>query len=92
MVINRLTQLGNLPNGRPAGAVADQPDRRDLPLPRGRPARGYKRDRPKKPSRTGILQRRFKAIPGVTDVTGWGGKTKTYDHHRRPSTGCWPMG
>ena len=26
-----------------------------------------------------ILQRRFKAIPGVIDVTGWGGKTKTYD-------------
>jgi cobalt-zinc-cadmium resistance protein CzcA len=26
-----------------------------------------------------VLQRRFKAIPGVIDVTGWGGKTKTYD-------------
>ncbi|HTR84440.1 MAG TPA: CusA/CzcA family heavy metal efflux RND transporter [Reyranella sp.] len=26
-----------------------------------------------------ILERRFKAIPGVIDVTGWGGKTKTYD-------------
>ena len=26
-----------------------------------------------------MLQRRFKAIPGVIDVTGWGGKTKTYD-------------
>src|SRR5262249_60117907 len=25
-----------------------------------------------------ILERRFKAVPGVTDVTGWGGKTKTY--------------
>ena len=26
-----------------------------------------------------ILQRRFKAVPGVIDVTGWGGKTKTYE-------------
>ncbi|MGB6309880.1 MAG: CusA/CzcA family heavy metal efflux RND transporter [Steroidobacteraceae bacterium] len=26
-----------------------------------------------------VLERRFKAIPGVIDVTGWGGKTKTYD-------------
>jgi cobalt-zinc-cadmium resistance protein CzcA len=26
-----------------------------------------------------ILERRFKAIPGVIDVTGWGGKTKTYE-------------
>jgi cobalt-zinc-cadmium resistance protein CzcA len=25
-----------------------------------------------------ILERRFKAVPGVVDVTGWGGKTKTY--------------
>src|ERR1700691_1854907 len=33
-----------------------------------------------------ILERRFKAVPGVIDVTGWGGKTKTYevtvDQHR----------
>src|SRR3569832_2684794 len=26
-----------------------------------------------------ILERRFKAIPGVVDVTPWGGKSKTYD-------------
>ena len=26
-----------------------------------------------------ILERRFKAVPGVIDVTGWGGKTKTYN-------------
>src|SRR5215468_3153136 len=26
-----------------------------------------------------ILERRFKAVPGVIDVTGWGGKAKTYD-------------
>jgi cobalt-zinc-cadmium resistance protein CzcA len=26
-----------------------------------------------------ILERRFKAVPGVIDVTSWGGKSKTYD-------------
>src|SRR3984893_7373417 len=26
-----------------------------------------------------ILQRRFRAVPGVIDVPGWGGKTKTYE-------------
>src|SRR5260370_8846649 len=26
-----------------------------------------------------ILERRFKAVPGVIDVNGWGGKTKSYD-------------
>ena len=26
-----------------------------------------------------VLQRRFKAVPGVIDVTGWGGKTKTFE-------------
>src|SRR4029077_11109795 len=26
-----------------------------------------------------ILQRRFRTVPGVIDVTGWGGKSKTYE-------------
>src|SRR5580765_2545208 len=26
-----------------------------------------------------ILARRFRAVPGVIDVTGWGGKSKTFD-------------
>ncbi|QQO21043.1 efflux RND transporter permease subunit [Bradyrhizobium diazoefficiens] len=26
-----------------------------------------------------ILQRRFRAVPGVIDVAGWGGKSKTYE-------------
>ena len=26
-----------------------------------------------------VLQRRFRSIPGVIDVTGWGGKTKIYE-------------
>jgi len=26
-----------------------------------------------------VLQRRFKVVPGVIDVTSWGGRTKTYE-------------
>src|SRR5436190_8712262 len=26
-----------------------------------------------------VLQRRFRSVPGVIDVVGWGGKTKTYE-------------
>src|SRR5262245_49726852 len=26
-----------------------------------------------------LLQRRFRSVPGVIDVTGWGGKTKTFE-------------
>src|SRR4029077_20774698 len=26
-----------------------------------------------------VLQRRFRSVPGVIDVTGWGGRTKTYE-------------
>src|SRR3569833_645679 len=26
-----------------------------------------------------VLQRRYRAVPGVIDFTGWGGKTKTYE-------------
>jgi heavy metal efflux system protein len=26
-----------------------------------------------------VLQRRFRTVPGVIDVTGWGGRTKTYE-------------
>src|SRR6202795_1309597 len=26
-----------------------------------------------------VLARRFRAVPGVIDVTGWGGKSKTFD-------------
>src|SRR5262249_56144075 len=26
-----------------------------------------------------VLQRRFRAVPGVIDVTGWGGKTKIFE-------------
>jgi len=77
MVINRLTQLGNLPNGAqpvlsPTSPIGEIFRYRVVGPP------GYSVT-DLKTIQDWILQRRFKAIPGVTDVTGWGGKTKTYD-------------
>ncbi|HWT98813.1 MAG TPA: CusA/CzcA family heavy metal efflux RND transporter, partial [Terriglobales bacterium] len=76
-VINRLSQLPNLPNGAqpqispwsPVGEiyryrVVGPPGYSVLDL---------------KTIEDWMLERRFKAVPGVIDVTGWGGKTKTYD-------------
>src|SRR5580698_6784356 len=76
-VINRLSQLPPLPNGAapqispwsPIGEiyryrVVGPPGYSVLDL---------------KTLQDWVLQRRFKGVPGVIDVTGWGGKTKTYD-------------
>ncbi len=76
-VINRLSQLRQLAERRTAADLADQPDRRDLPLSSSRTA-GYSVT-DLKTIEDWVLERRFKAVPGVIDVTGWGGKTKTYD-------------
>jgi heavy metal efflux system protein len=75
-VTNRLSQLSPLPNGAqpqispwsPIGEiyryrVVGPPGYSVLDL---------------KTIQDWILQRRFKAVPGVIDVNGWGGKTKTY--------------
>lgn len=77
MVINRLSQLGPLPNGAqpvlsPTSPIGEVFRYRVVGPP------GYS-SADLKTVQDWILQRRFKAIPGVTDVTGWGGKTKTYD-------------
>jgi cobalt-zinc-cadmium resistance protein CzcA len=76
-VLNRLATLGALPNGA-------QPQISPL-SPIGEIFR-YKLVGPPNYSLTDlktlqdwILQRRFRAVPGVIDVTGWGGKTKTYE-------------
>src|SRR5215831_7750956 len=76
-VINRLSQLGNLPNGAqptlsPTSPIGEIFRYRVVGPP------GYTVT-DLKTIQDWILQRRFKAIPGVIDVTGWGGKTKTYD-------------
>ncbi|MFO1082311.1 MAG: CusA/CzcA family heavy metal efflux RND transporter, partial [Reyranellaceae bacterium] len=77
MVINRLSQLGPLPNGvqpvlSPTSPIGEIFRYRIVGPP------GYSVT-DLKTLQDWVLQRRFKAIPGVIDVTGWGGKTKTYD-------------
>jgi len=76
-VINRLTQLGGLPNGAqpqisPSSPIGEIYRYRVVGPP------GYSVT-DLKTLQDWVLQRRFKAVPGVIDVTGWGGKTKTYD-------------
>ena len=88
MVINRLTQLGAAAQRRAAGAVADQPDRRDLPLPRGRPARLF-RHRPQ--DHPGLDP----AAPLQGDPRGdrrhrLGRQDQDLRHHRRPRPAAGP--
>src|ERR1700692_1662293 len=76
-VINRLSQLGPLPNGAtpqispwsPIGEIY----RYRVVGPPGFSVTDLKT------IQNWILERRFKAVPGVIDVNGWGGKTETYD-------------
>ncbi len=76
-VLNRLSQMPPLPNGAlpqisplsPIGEIyryrlVGPPNYSVLDL---------------KTLQDWILQRRFRTVPGVIDVTGWGGKTKTYE-------------
>ena len=76
-VINRLSQLGGLPNGVQAQLSPTSPIgeiyRYRLIGPPGYSVLDLKT------LQDWVLERRFKAVPGVIDVTGWGGKTKTYD-------------
>src|SRR6478672_9286702 len=76
-VLNRLSQLPQLPNNvqpqisptSPIGEVY----RYKLAGPPGYTVLDLKT------LQDWVLQRRFRAVPGVIDVTGWGGKTKTYE-------------
>ncbi len=76
-VINRLAQLPPLPNGAqpsispwsPIGEIY----RYRLVGPPGYSVTDLKT------IEDWILARRLRAVPGVIDVNGWGGKTKTYD-------------
>jgi cobalt-zinc-cadmium resistance protein CzcA len=76
-VINRLAQLSPLPNGAQPSISPDSPIGEILRYRVVGPP-GYSLT-DLKTIQDWILQRRFKAVPGVIDVTGWGGKTKTYD-------------
>ena len=76
-VSNRLSQLPPLPNGvqpqinpvSPIGEIY----RYKLAGPPGYSVLDLKT------LQDWVLQRRFRAVPGVIDVTGWGGKTKTFE-------------
>ena len=76
-VLNRLAQLASLPNNTqpqisplsPIGEIyryrlVGPPNYSVLDL---------------KTLQDWVLQRRFRAVPGVIDVTAWGGRTKTYE-------------
>jgi cobalt-zinc-cadmium resistance protein CzcA len=76
-VLNRLAQLPQLPNNAqpqispvsPIGEIY----RYKLTGPQGYSVLDLKT------LQDWVLQRRFRSVPGVIDVTGWGGKTKTYE-------------
>jgi cobalt-zinc-cadmium resistance protein CzcA len=76
-VINRLSQLPALPGGAtpqisPASPIGEIMRYRVVGPP------GYS-VMDLKTIEDWMLERRFKAVPGVIDVNGWGGKTKTYE-------------
>jgi heavy metal efflux system protein len=76
-VINRLSQLSPLPNAVTPQLSPESPIGEIYRYRVVGPA-GYS-VMDLKTIQDWILQRRFKAVPGVIDVTGWGGKTKTYE-------------
>ena len=77
LVINRLSQLAPLPNGAQPQISPTSPIGEIFRYQVVGPA-GYSVTN-LKTIQDWVLQRRFKAVQGVIDVTGWGGKTKTYD-------------
>ncbi|MGN6283814.1 MAG: efflux RND transporter permease subunit [Afipia sp.] len=76
-VLNRLSQLSGLPDGvqpaispvSPIGEIY----RYRLVGPPGYSVLDLKT------LQDWVLQRRFRAVPGIVDVVGWGGKTKTFE-------------
>jgi cobalt-zinc-cadmium resistance protein CzcA len=76
-VINRLSQLAPLPNGATPSISPTSPTgeifRYRVVGPPGYSVTDLKT------IQSWMLARRFKAIPGVIDVNGWGGKSKAYE-------------
>jgi cobalt-zinc-cadmium resistance protein CzcA len=76
-VLNRLSQLSPLPNNASPQISPDSPIgeimRYRLVGPPGYSVMDLKT------LEDWVLERRFKAVPGVIDVTGFGGKTKAYE-------------
>ncbi|HME39974.1 MAG TPA: CusA/CzcA family heavy metal efflux RND transporter [Steroidobacteraceae bacterium] len=76
-VTNRLSQLGSLPGGAQPQISPTSPIGEIFRYRVAGPPNYSVTDL--KTLQDWVLERRFKAVPGVIDVTGWGGKTKTYD-------------
>lgn len=76
-VINRLSELPPLPDGAQPQISPESPIG-EIYRYRLRGPPGYS-VMDLKTLQDWVLERRFKAVPGVIDVTGWGGKTKTYE-------------
>ena len=76
-VLGRLSQLGALPGGAQPQISPTSPIgeiyRYRISAPKGYSVMDLKT------LQDWVLQRRFKRIPGVADVTGWGGKLRTYE-------------
>src|SRR5271170_3172680 len=76
-VINRLSQLSALPNNA-TPQISPWSPIGEIYRYRVKGPPGYS-VMDLKTIQDWILERRFKAVPGVVDVTGWGGKTKAYN-------------
>src|ERR1700729_1755146 len=76
-VTNRLSQLGNLPNNAQPQISPTSPIGEIFRYRVAGPANYSVTDL--KTLQDWVLERRFKSVPGVIDVSGWGGQTKTYD-------------
>ena len=76
-VINRLSRIDSLPNGVTPTISSDSPIgeiyRYRIVGPPGYSLTDLKT------IEDWIVERRLRAVPGIIDVTGWGGKTKTYE-------------
>jgi heavy metal efflux system protein len=77
LVINRLSQLAPLPNGV-APQISPESATGEIYRYRIEGPPGYS-VMDLKTIQDWILERRFKALPGVAGVAGWGGKTKAYE-------------
>jgi cobalt-zinc-cadmium resistance protein CzcA len=76
-VINRLAQMPPMPNGVTPSISPESPIGEILRYRVMGPP-GYSVT-DLKTIEDWMLERRFKAVPGVVDVNGWGGKTKTFE-------------
>src|ERR1700674_3299244 len=76
-VLNRLAQLGPLPNNAQAQISPESPTGEIMRYKVAGPPNYSVMDL--KTLQDWVLERRFKAVPGVIDVVGFGGKTKAYE-------------